>query len=217
MASRSRWLVGSSSSNRSEGHISACARFSRMRQPPEKLATGSPICSCVKPRPCRSCSARERTVYASASPIAACSSPIRWPSFVTSQRGVAVDRVLERGTLERRRFLRDVRDAPARRVIDLALVGVKLAAQEREQARLPRAVRADQADLVARVERDVGAFEQRLGAAAERDLGEADHGVLFRKARIVRDRGPIEDAPGAGSGLSSTIVCASVAPAPAWA
>src|SRR3546814_3898497 len=39
-ASRSRWLVGSSSSSRSERHISARARFRRMRQPPEKLATG---------------------------------------------------------------------------------------------------------------------------------------------------------------------------------
>ena len=42
-ASRSRWLVGSSSSSRSERHISACARFRRMRQPPEKSATGADV------------------------------------------------------------------------------------------------------------------------------------------------------------------------------
>ena len=38
MASRSRWLVGSSSSSRSARRISARARLRRMRQPPEKLA-----------------------------------------------------------------------------------------------------------------------------------------------------------------------------------
>ena len=37
-ASRSRWLVGSSSSSRSERHISVRARFRRMRQPPENAA-----------------------------------------------------------------------------------------------------------------------------------------------------------------------------------
>ena len=31
------------------GHISACARFRRMRQPPEKLATGCSSCSCESP------------------------------------------------------------------------------------------------------------------------------------------------------------------------
>ncbi len=109
-------------------------------------------------------------------------------AFEPAQRRIAVDRVFERGALERGRLLRDVGDAPARRVIDLALVGVQLAAQERKEARLPRAVRADQADLVAGIERDVGALEQRFSAAAERDLGEADHVRSIRKARIVRGR-----------------------------
>ena len=72
-------------------------------------------------------------------------------SFEPAQRRVAVDRVFERGPLERGGLLRDVRDAPARRVVDLSRVGVEFAAQEREQARLPRAVRADQAHLVAGV------------------------------------------------------------------
>ena len=108
------------------------------------------------------------------------------PGFQFSQRGVAVYRVFERGAIERRRLLRDAGDAPARRVVDLALVGVQLAAQEREQARLPRAVRSDQADLVPGIERGVGAFEQRFRAAAERDSGEADHVGSIRKARIVR-------------------------------
>src|SRR5882672_12917575 len=84
IASRSRWLVGSSRSSRSEGHISACARLSRMRQPPEKLATGSATCSRENPSPWSSCSARGRTVYTPASPRAACSSPMRWPSSACS-------------------------------------------------------------------------------------------------------------------------------------
>ena len=148
-----------------------------MRQPPEKLATGCFICSCVKPRPCSSCSARERTVYASASASAAWSSPIRLPSLAvlppaassrSSRRSVVSPSIAysSAGALERGRLLRDVGDAPARREIHLALVGVQLAAQQREQARLAGAVRADQADLVAGVERDVGAFEQHLGAAS---------------------------------------------------
>ena len=103
-----------------------------------------------------------------------------------SQRGVAVDRVFERRAFQRGRLLGDAGDAPSRGNADLALVGVKLALQQREQARFARAVRADEADLVAGAERDIGAFEQQLGAAAERDLGETDHVVPLCKARIVR-------------------------------
>ncbi|MDT4862405.1 hypothetical protein FQZ97_970580 [compost metagenome] len=55
-------MVGSSSNSRSDGHISACARFKRIRHPPEKLVSGRCICACVKPRPVSSCSARECTV-----------------------------------------------------------------------------------------------------------------------------------------------------------
>jgi hypothetical protein len=105
--------------------------------------------------------------------------------FEAPQRRVAVDGVLERGAVERRGLLRDVRDPPLLREIDLALVGVQLVAQQGEEARLARAVRPDQADAVAGIERDVGAFEQHLDAASEGDLGEADHG----KARIVRAPG----------------------------
>jgi hypothetical protein len=52
--------------------------------------------------------------------------------FQRPQRGVPIDRVLERRALERGRLLRHVRDTPARRIVHLALVGVQLAAQERE-------------------------------------------------------------------------------------
>ena len=48
-ASRSRWLVGSSSSSRSLGVISARATFRRTRQPPEKSDTGLSWVSGGKP------------------------------------------------------------------------------------------------------------------------------------------------------------------------
>ena len=50
-ASRSRWLVGSSSSSRSDGIISARARLSRTRQPPEKSETGMRCVSERKAKP----------------------------------------------------------------------------------------------------------------------------------------------------------------------
>ena len=77
------------------------------------------------------------------------------------QSRVAIDREFDRRPVERGRFLRHVRDAPLRREIGVALVGVQLAAQQREQARLARAVGADEADAVARVER----ARRRLRAA----------------------------------------------------
>ena len=78
-----------------------------------------------------------------------------------AQPGVAIDDEFDRGTLERGRFLRDVGDAPVLRQLDVALVGMQLVAQQREQARLARAVGPDQADVLARVEREVGGLEQR--------------------------------------------------------
>jgi hypothetical protein len=110
-------------------------------------------------------------------------------SLEPAQRGVAVDRVIDRRAVERRGFLRDMRHPPALRVIDVALVGMQFAAQQREQARLAGAVGTDQADLVAGIERDVRGFEQHLGAAPERDLGKTYHRVLRPprgKGRILR-------------------------------
>ena len=50
-ASKSKWLVGSSSSIRSEGHIKARASCKRMRQPPLKLFTGCSNSESLKPNP----------------------------------------------------------------------------------------------------------------------------------------------------------------------
>src|SRR5258708_35523371 len=67
-----------------------------------------------------------------------------------------------------------MRDAQVGRQLDIALVGVQLALQQREQAGLARAVGADQPDALAGIEEKVSALEQRLRAARERDLGKAD-------------------------------------------
>ena len=71
-----------------------------------------------------------------------------------------------------------MRDTPALREIDFALIGMQFAAQHGKHARLAGAVGTDQADLVAGVERDVGVLKQDFDAAAECDLGETNHGVM---------------------------------------
>ena len=93
------------------------------------------------------------------------------------QRLVAVDDELDRRALERGRFLGDVGDGPAGRQLDVAGIGVQLAAEEREQARLPAAVGADHADAFAGVEGEVRAVEQELRSAAEAEFAQRDHGA----------------------------------------
>ena len=93
-----------------------------------------------------------------------------------AQLDVAVEHEIERGPRDGGRLLRDVRDRPARRQVDVAGLLVELAAQQREQARLAAAVRADEADAVARVHGQRGAIEQAQRAAGERQVGESDHG-----------------------------------------
>ena len=112
--------------------------------------------------------------------------------FEAAENVIAVDRVLERRPPERGRLLRHMRDAPVRGELDIALVRVQLAAQQREQARLARAVGADQADALARVEGGVGVFQQQLRAPEERDPGEADHPATA----APRGTGPAPRAPG---------------------
>ena len=93
------------------------------------------------------------------------------------QRLVAVDDELDRRAVERGRLLRHVRDRPAGRQLDVAAVGVQLAAQEREEGRFPAAVRADDADPLAGVDGEVGGVEEQLRAAAEAELAQRDHGA----------------------------------------
>ena len=87
-----------------------------------------------------------------------------------AQLVVAVQHEIERRRRDRGRFLRDVRDRPRRRQLDVAGVGVQLAAQERKQARLAAAVGADQAHLVPGVHGEARALEEALRAAGERQV-----------------------------------------------
>ena len=93
------------------------------------------------------------------------------------QLRVAVERVVERGAVHGRRFLRDVGDLPGRRHREIAAVGVQVAAQHGEERGLARAVRADEPGLFAGIERERGLFEERLGAAGKAELVEANHDV----------------------------------------
>ena len=74
MVSRSRWLVGSSSSSSSLGTNNARARFRRMRQPPDRVATGCSLICSEKPSPASSSFTRACEL---ASPAA---SSCSWPS-----------------------------------------------------------------------------------------------------------------------------------------
>jgi hypothetical protein len=78
---------------------------------------------------------------------------------------VAVEHVLDRRHRRRRRFLRDVRERPARGQLDLARIRHELAADRGEEARLPAAVRPDEAHLLARVDREFRLYEKTPRAA----------------------------------------------------
>ena len=155
-ASRSRWLVGSSSSSRSERHISACARFRRMRQPPEKSATGRSMSDCRKPRP----SSSRRRARANSRRSRAGGRGVPDVRTIVRSFGRSSSASMRRSWRRRRarsrspaapagRFLRDVGDHPARRQVEVALIGVELVAQQGEQAGFAAAVGAGEADLPA--------------------------------------------------------------------
>ncbi|MNQ40609.1 hypothetical protein D3C85_542680 [compost metagenome] len=87
--------------------------------------------------------------------------------FEAAQRHVAVDGVFDGGPVQRGGLLRDIGHAPARGVVEVALVGVQRAAQQPEKAGLAGAIGADQTDLVAGVQQQVDLVEQGLDATHE--------------------------------------------------
>lgn len=92
-----------------------------------------------------------------------------------AQRGVAVQRVGERGLVDGGGFLRHVGDLPGGRHGKVAAVRVQFAEQHGKQGRLARAVRPDQPGFLAGVQGEGGLFEERFGAARETELVKADH------------------------------------------
>ena len=100
----------------------------------------------------------------------------RNPSLELAQLPVAVENVIDCRALAVRRLLGDVRDDPVRRQADAAGVRLQLARHQREQAGLAAAVRARDADLLARVDLERRVLEQEPRAAAQGDVRELEHG-----------------------------------------
>jgi hypothetical protein len=107
---------------------------------------------------------------------------VRHPRLDLAQLRVAVHHEVERRPLHRGRLLRDVREHPGRRQRNLARVRVQLAADDREEARLAAAVRADEPHLLAGVDVHRGALQQDSGAPPQRDVGNSQHGNLLLSA-----------------------------------
>ena len=84
-----------------------------------------------------------------------------------AQLGVAVQRIVKRGRLRRRRFLRNVRNHPAVGHGNVAALSGQQPTQRREQRGFASAIRADDADLTARVDSKGGTLDQRHGALGE--------------------------------------------------
>ncbi len=214
--------MGSSSSSRSERHISACARLSRIRQPPEKLRdriavarvakaearrAASPHARAPRSRRCpRSGGASSASVSPSTSgSTAAAASAARARASTSRELAIAVQHELDRRRAARRRLLRDVRDRPCRRQRNVAGIRVELAPQQREQARLAAAVGADQADLVPGVHREIRAFEQALRAAREREVGDADQASKELTRGKRREEAEMRGASSRGTGVYTLV------------
>ena len=91
---------------------------------------------------------------------------------------VAVDDELDRGAVERGRFLRDVRDRPAGRQLDVARIGVQLARGAARTGSTCRSRSGRRRRPARRGGWRASTFvEQELRAAAERELAERDHGA----------------------------------------
>jgi hypothetical protein len=101
--------------------------------------------------------------------------------FGLAQLGVAVHDELDRVALRGIHFLRDVRDDQLGRHVEAAGIGLQLAEDQRQQARLTAAVRADDADLLTAIDRERRVRYQQPRATAERQSGKSKH------CRIVED------------------------------
>ena len=179
-----------------------------MRQPPEKLDTGSSW------RAVGEAEARQQRAGARAGAVTArdfeAMVQLREPlaarvriggvlrrrqrdvALDRAQFDVAVEHVLDRRQRRRRGLLRHVRHDPRRRHRGIASVGDKLAAQQREQAGLAAAVGADDADFLPRMHRQRRAFEQPSRAAGKGQIGDSNH-------RDCAEEGKAFEEPDAGA------------------
>ena len=193
MASRSRWLVGSSSSSRSERHISALRDVE-----PHAPAAGE---RADRPRLVRGCEAEavQQTCRAAARVVAAGRGVARRAARRASRRRCAASASAMRRSISRSSASPSSTNSIAGWSVassscetcatsrfdghlERAGVRLQLAAHERQQAGLAAAVLAGDADLLAAKQAEGGAGEQHTGAAAYRDVGEIQHVVLEGRA-----------------------------------
>lgn len=95
----------------------------------------------------------------------------------TSQLGIPVEDVVERGSVDRRGFLCDMGDRPFRWQVTFAGIGSELALYQCEEAGFSGAIDADEPHAPAGVNTEVGGIEQQAGAPAKGKLGQAQHGA----------------------------------------
>ena len=159
---RGGWWARRAAAGRS-AHISACARLRRMRQPPEKLATGSSCRASANPEAREQRRRRATAPHSRRSPRSggaarrararrsACASLLgRERRLDVAQLDVAVEHELDRRASRPPAFpARRARSSSAAAGRPIPASGEQLAAQQREQARLAAAVRSDDADLMA--------------------------------------------------------------------
>ena len=88
---------------------------------------------------------------------------------------VSAHDVVDEPRLAGRRILGDRRDRESVRQLDLPAVGLQLAQQQGEEARLARPVRAHDTDLLLPLHQQAGAGEHGNASAAKLDLVESDH------------------------------------------
>ena len=97
------------------------------------------------------------------------------PRFADAFRNGLEDRPV---SLERR-LLRDARDLHTGCKPDLAVVGLRGSRGHLQQARLPRAIAADEADMLALLDHQVRMVEHRHVAVGKRDVGQLEERFQF--------------------------------------
>ncbi len=99
--------------------------------------------------------------------------------FERAEFGVAIEHMVEGGALGRFGLLAHVSDDPVARTVELAAIGAKFAADQREQAALAAAIAARQADTPARMNEKIRSVQQKSGTTTQVQVVKAQHGAKF--------------------------------------
>lgn len=105
--------------------------------------------------------------------------------FDVAQFTVAIERIVDCGRDQRRRFLGDMSNDPARGHLKIALILMQFATQQREQARLAAAIGASQTDLPPGMNLKIDRIDQHLGATCESQVAELDHLNSTMRKRVI--------------------------------